>query len=126
MLDYGFNNFPLTDLIGEGQAVGDGLVTGSGFRYALATGEVAKIEKRLTLTNIRTPDDFGYRGEIRITLDGEPIGNVPVYEKGRIIPQQQDQRQISTGATATRNTLAEQSGWTGALIAVFKSLLLAG
>lgn len=126
LLDYGFNNFPLTDLIGEGQAVGDGLVTGSGFRYALATGEVAKIEKRLTLTNIRTPDDFGYRGEIRITLDGDSIGNVPVYEKGRIIPKQQDQHQLSTGATANRDTLAEQSGWTGALIAVFKSLLLAG
>lgn len=126
LLDYGFNNFPLTDLIGEGQAVGEGLVTGSGFRYALATGEPDKIEKRLTLTNIRTPDDFGYRGEIRITLDGEPIGNVPVYEKGSIIPQQQDQRQKSAGATASRSTLAEQSGFTGALIAVFKSLLLAG
>lgn len=123
LLDYGFANFPLTSLIQAGQAVEGGLVTGKEFRYALASGEAERVEKRLVLNRVG-PDDFGYRGEIRITLDGKEIGNVPVYQQGSVIQKQQEERPNSSGVTTTAKVVTKQSGWTGALIEVFKSLLL--
>ncbi|WP_229753436.1 D-alanyl-D-alanine carboxypeptidase family protein [Paenibacillus segetis] len=123
LLDYGFANFPLTSLIQEGQAVEGGLVTGKEFRYALANGEAARVERRLVLNRV-VPDDFGYRGEIRITLDGKEIGNVPVYEQGSVIPKPQQERQNSSGASTTIKVVTGQSSWSGALMEVFRSLLL--
>lgn len=123
LLDYGFANFPLTGLIQEGQTIEGGLVTGKEFRYALASGEASRVERRLILNRV-DPDDFGYRGGIRITLDGKEIGNVPVYEQGSVIPKQQEEPRNVSGIITTTKVVTRHNGWTGALIEVFKSLLL--
>ncbi|MNW36128.1 D-alanyl-D-alanine carboxypeptidase DacB precursor [compost metagenome] len=81
LLDYGFENYPLTELIGEGQRVQGGLVTRSEFNYALSKGETEQIERRLILKKTSRLDDFGYKGKITISLDGKEIGSVPIYDQ---------------------------------------------
>ncbi|MNM95192.1 D-alanyl-D-alanine carboxypeptidase DacB precursor [compost metagenome] len=81
LLNYGFENFPLTKVIGKGQPVQNGLVTRSDFSYALSKEETDKIERRLVLKKSSRLDDFGYRGKINISLGGKEIGSVPVYDQ---------------------------------------------
>ncbi|WP_055107730.1 D-alanyl-D-alanine carboxypeptidase family protein [Paenibacillus ihumii] len=118
LLDYGFANYPLKGIIEAGQPVQDGLVTGSGFSYALASGELERVERKLFLKRARA-NDFGYRGQIRISLDGHEIGQVPVYEQGSFIPSPKPAR----GAIKSRAALASGS-WGDTFAAVIKSLLL--
>lgn len=84
LLDFGFTNYPLTRLIGDGQQVEGGLVTRGGFDYAAAKSELDKIERRLILKKTSRVADFNYRGMIRISLNGDVIGSVPVYEGKRL------------------------------------------
>ncbi|MNJ37541.1 D-alanyl-D-alanine carboxypeptidase DacB precursor [compost metagenome] len=85
LLDFGFAHYPLREIIEAGQPVQDGFITGSGFSYALASGEHERIQRKLFLQNARA-NDFGYRGQIKISLDGHEIGQVPIYKKGSFIP----------------------------------------
>ncbi|MNI21471.1 D-alanyl-D-alanine carboxypeptidase DacB precursor [compost metagenome] len=102
LLNYGFENFPLTKLIGEGQRVQNGLVTRREFIYALSKGELEKIERRLVLKKSSRVEDFGLRGRITISLDGKEIGSVPVYERKvteSLAPEQQRSWSDSIGFT---------------------------
>lgn len=80
LLNYGFEKFPLSKIVGEGQRVQNDLVARREFSYALSKEETEKIERRLVLKKSPRLDDFGYRGKITISLNGKEIGTVPVYE----------------------------------------------
>ncbi|MNN96031.1 hypothetical protein D3C81_2149450 [compost metagenome] len=56
-------------------------MTRSQFSYALSKDETEKIEQRLVLKKSSSLDDFGYRGKITISLNGNEIGSVPVYDQ---------------------------------------------
>lgn len=122
LLDYGFAHYPLKEIIETGQPVQNELVTGSGFTYALASGELERIERKLYLQKPRA-NDFGYRGQIKITLDGQEIGKVPVYEQGSFIPKPDPARgnwKSTPSLSAWRN-----NGWGNTFAAVMRSLLFA-
>ncbi|AZK47137.1 D-alanyl-D-alanine carboxypeptidase family protein [Paenibacillus lentus] len=116
LLDYGFAYYPLKEIIEEGQPVQNEFVTGSGFSYALASGEFERIQRKLFLKNARA-NDFGYRGQIIISLDGRQIGRVPIYEKGSFIPSPDPAR----GKPTSRFVIARGS-LGNAFTAVIRSL----
>ncbi|MBO2945064.1 D-alanyl-D-alanine carboxypeptidase [Paenibacillus sp. F411] len=91
LLDYGFEHFQLHQLIQEGQAVqGQPLKAGNRFAYALLPAEQALVKNKLVLHKAVEPDlSFGRRGYIELSLHGEVIGRVPVYEEGSLIPKEQ-------------------------------------
>lgn len=95
MLDYGFANFPLSQITVKGQKLqGYSLVTGTGFSYALAKGEEGRIYKKLVLEKPSNPDlSFGLRGFVEISLDGKKIGQVPVFVGGSRLPEDTLQNQ---------------------------------
>ncbi|WP_430691832.1 D-alanyl-D-alanine carboxypeptidase family protein [Paenibacillus woosongensis] len=118
LLDYGFANYPLKKIIEAGQPVENGLVTGTGFSYALASGELERVERRLFLQSARAKD-FGYSGKIKISLDGHEIGQVPVYEQGSFIPSPDP-----AGGNLTSKAAFAGGGWGNSFAAVIKLLLL--
>lgn len=127
LLDYGFANYPLTTLIGEGQEMEQGLITGAEFKYALATEEAGHIERRLKLTTART-GSFGYRGKISVLLNGEEIGTVPVYDKNSYRPSGSGEGSApkaggAFGSASDRKLIRLPSDWSGAFKKVLQSLL---
>lgn len=78
LLNYGFANYPLTTVVEKGQQIQNGIVAGKEFVYALAKDEAARVEQRVVLHQPRA-NDFGVRGIVRFTLDGQEIGSLPVY-----------------------------------------------
>lgn len=90
LLDYGFNHFQLKPIVQKGQKIkGHRLITGTSFVYALAEGEEDKLVKKLVLAKVRIPDhSFGLRGYLEISLDGNPIGRIPVYKEGSRLPKE--------------------------------------
>ncbi|GAA0135593.1 D-alanyl-D-alanine carboxypeptidase DacB [Paenibacillus sp. YSY-4.3] len=119
LLDYGFANYPLKEIIGAGQPVENEFVTGTGFSYALANGELERVQRKLFLKNARA-NDFGYRGQIKISLDGHEIGQVPIYEQGSFIPSPDP----AGGNLKTRAVFAGGS-WGNSFAAAIKLLFLA-
>ncbi len=127
LLDYGFANFPLTTLIGKGQAIENGLVTGADFKYALAPEEVGQVERRLKLAEVRT-GSFGYRGRISVRLNGEEIGTVPVYDKASYNPAimgNGNEPNIggAYGSASEHQVIQWTSDWSAALKKVLQTLL---
>lgn len=126
LLDYGFANFPLTTLIGKGQEIENGLITGTNFKYALAPEEVGQVERRLKLVEART-GSFGYRGRISVQLNGEEIGTVPVYEKASYNPSILEGSRTNVGgvfgSASDMKVVQFPSHWSGALKKVLQILL---
>ncbi|MGG6309633.1 D-alanyl-D-alanine carboxypeptidase family protein [Paenibacillus macerans] len=127
LLDFGFENYPLTPIVSEGQSLQDGLVTGAGFKYALAPDEAEKIERRLKLSSARSTS-FGYRGKISILLNGEEIGTVPVYEQEsfRKIKTEGGGKMQANGAFGPSTGTSEivlPENWLGSLKKIFQTLL---
>lgn len=79
LLNYGFTNYPLTRIVEKGQQIQNGIVTRNEFVYALAKDELAHVEQRVELKQKRA-NDFGFRGIVHFTLDGQDIGSLPVYD----------------------------------------------
>ncbi|MCJ8011129.1 D-alanyl-D-alanine carboxypeptidase [Paenibacillus sp. KQZ6P-2] len=124
MLDYGFEYFPLTQLMERGQAVkGYDLVVSDTFQYPFAKGEEKDVEKKLVLREpVREGNadvSFGLRGEIQIYLKGQQIGTVPVYHKGSFLP-------AGKARNPVQNTMAPEhsSTFVAALSEVIRKLFL--
>lgn len=110
MLDYGFEHFPLKQITVKGQKIqGQSLVSGRDFIYPFAHGEEEKLVKKLVLRKPGNPDlSFGMRGYIELLLEGQKIGQVPVYAEGSTIPDipQQKLRQRTASASAPYGALS--------------------
>ncbi|MDF2924345.1 MAG: D-alanyl-D-alanine carboxypeptidase [Paenibacillaceae bacterium] len=122
LLDWGFANYKLTQLVQKNEAVDTGFAAGSSFYYALAEGEAAQITKRPEWTD-RNSAAFrlGDAGKLTVLLNGKPIGSVPVYPEGS--PQLQPE-QSAWGQEASRSAgLASMGqGWTGRLGDILRAL----
>ncbi len=83
LLDYGFRHFPLQEIVRKGQHIEGTLFAASRpFRYPLAQGEREAIGFRLVpLSTASLEYTLGYRGQLQITLHGQPVGEVAVMEK---------------------------------------------
>lgn len=121
LLDYGFANFPLHSLMEKGASIkGTTFVTAKSFSYPLTSSEENQVNNKLVLNRL-TPESFGYRGKIEISLNGASIGVVPVYEESSYIPDY--------GASITRYQSTQVEGgysnrWKASVRAVFRSLFL--
>lgn len=123
LLDFGFEHYPLNNIITDGQALQNGLVTGAGFSFPLAKGEERNLERRLKL-NKATAASFGYRGKIVITLGGKEIGTVPVYEEGsRPSPHQTNETWSGQVGNGKRIIFPEE--WADSFSRIIKTLLFA-
>ncbi|QWU14678.1 D-alanyl-D-alanine carboxypeptidase family protein [Paenibacillus sophorae] len=93
LLDFGFNRFPLKTIIERGEQLkGYKLAAGLNFAYPFRQGEQEHVVTELVLNPKRVTKDgadknFGLRGTLVLKLGGEPIGQVPVYEPGRLPPK---------------------------------------
>ena len=91
MLDYGFTNYPLGEMLKRGQKVeGHELIVSQSFSYPTAEGEQSSMTNRLVLTEQRDSGvdlSFGLRGRIEIVKDKVIIGRVPVYSLGSQLPE---------------------------------------
>ena len=83
LLDYGFQNYPLQEVVRKGQSIaGTVFAAARSFKYPLAEGERGKLAFRLLPLSTASLDyTLGYRGRLQMTLDGHPIGEVAVQEK---------------------------------------------
>ncbi|WP_203457099.1 D-alanyl-D-alanine carboxypeptidase family protein [Paenibacillus tepidiphilus] len=92
LLDYGFNHYPLKNLVQRGESIeGYPLVTGKSFAYPLGQGEEARLNTRLVLDDqvrAEAPTSFGLKGALIVELGGRVIGRIPVYDPQRLPPEQ--------------------------------------
>nr|WP_245850818.1 D-alanyl-D-alanine carboxypeptidase family protein [Paenibacillus herberti] len=86
LLDWGFGNYKLKPLAQKGEPLkGYTLAAGRPFSYPLADGEEAGLSNNLVLlspSKDATAYALGERGRLEWSLNGQPIGTVPVYDQG--------------------------------------------
>lgn len=89
MLDYGFAEFRLAQLIEKGSTVGGtAFVAGQSFVYPLSEEEQGQIERKIVLTKPGTVGfRLGERGKMEFFLNRKRIGSIPVYESGSPLVQ---------------------------------------
>ncbi|QYR19952.1 D-alanyl-D-alanine carboxypeptidase [Paenibacillus sp. sptzw28] len=82
LLDWGFANYPLSEVVHKGQPVnGFALAVGRTFRYPFAEGERQQLRSNLVLLSERsTAYSLGERGTIEWSIGDMKIGSTPVYE----------------------------------------------
>lgn len=82
LLDYGFNNYPLSVIAKKEEGIaGSTLVYGQPFLYPLAGEELGKITADMKLVDAKTVHyALGDRGKMNFYLEGSFIGSVPIYE----------------------------------------------
>lgn len=108
MLDYGFKYYPLQEITRKNTPLqGYNFVTGASFTYPLADGEEKKLVTKLVLNkpagDSQRAADFGLRGRVELVLDGDLIGQVPVYEQGSFIPDTKSNAAVTSFIGTTRN-----------------------
>nr|WP_246427518.1 D-alanyl-D-alanine carboxypeptidase family protein [Paenibacillus phyllosphaerae] len=82
LFDWGFANFPLTELAYKGQLV-DGylLAAGRTVRYPLAKNEQGALSTKLNLIDPASISySLGERGKLEWSMNGKPIAVTPVYD----------------------------------------------
>jgi D-alanyl-D-alanine carboxypeptidase (penicillin-binding protein 5/6) len=79
LLDFGFANFPLENVVKPGDPIaGYPYEVSTRFDYPFAKGERDQLEMRLAPLKTGTaPYKLGYRGQLRFVLNDHSIGNVP-------------------------------------------------
>nr|WP_223836406.1 D-alanyl-D-alanine carboxypeptidase family protein [Paenibacillus oceani] len=84
LLDYGFANYPLRDLVHRGDKIENlPVAVGRTFSYPLYEEESGLIRKEAVLLDPATPEyRLGERGTLFFYLSGTPIGSVPLYAEG--------------------------------------------
>ncbi|SDR86364.1 D-alanyl-D-alanine carboxypeptidase [Paenibacillaceae bacterium GAS479] len=86
LLDWGFGNYKLKPLAQRGEPLkGYALAAGREFSYPLAEGEETGLSNNLVLlspSKNATAYALGERGRLEWSLNGQPIGTVPVYDQG--------------------------------------------
>ncbi|MDT3426863.1 D-alanyl-D-alanine carboxypeptidase [Paenibacillus forsythiae] len=106
LLDFGFNRFPLRTIIERGERLeGYNLAAGLNFAYPFRQGEQERFVTELVLNSTKPAKDgadksFGLRGTLVLKLDGKPIGQVPVYDPGRLPPEQSPYMDKSASTSA--------------------------
>ncbi|TYP77810.1 serine hydrolase [Paenibacillus methanolicus] len=82
LLDWGFANFPLDEVVRKGQPIaGQPLAAGRTFRYPFGKGERAQLTNKLVLVSPMTMDyTLGERGRIEWYLGAKKIAETPVYD----------------------------------------------
>jgi D-alanyl-D-alanine carboxypeptidase len=83
LLDYGFRNFRLTEVVRKGEPIaGHPYAASASFSYPFSEGERERL--RIKLVPLRTDSvmfALGYRGWLRFVLDGREIGSVPLVDR---------------------------------------------
>jgi D-alanyl-D-alanine carboxypeptidase len=84
MLDWGFKNYPLTEVASKGQTIaGYPYAVGNSFYYPLAEEERDNLQSRLVVLDMETMNyKLGERGALEWYLNDQLIGSIPVYDIG--------------------------------------------
>ncbi len=84
MLDYGFNYYPLTEIVRKGNRLeGTTIAAGKSFRYPLNSEEqgTVRTEAKLLDNTSSTGYVFGERGVLNIYVNNQLAGAIPLYEE---------------------------------------------
>jgi D-alanyl-D-alanine carboxypeptidase (penicillin-binding protein 5/6) len=109
MLDYGFANFPLTNVAKAGDPIaGYPYLLSADFNYPFAEGEREQLEIRLNPLREGTADyRLGYRGQLKFVLNDKLIGTVPFVASARDTGKSADHRDKPSNAeVSSRHSLA--------------------
>lgn len=131
LLNFGFNHYPLKELIHRGDRVsGYELVAGKDFSYPFGKGEEARLSTKMVLkagegrnhsTNV--PSDFGLKGHLILSLGGKEIGRVPLYSPEQL-PHQRPVSYIKRLSTDTALAYPADT-WLQAVGSAFRALFSA-
>ncbi|MDQ1909465.1 D-alanyl-D-alanine carboxypeptidase family protein [Paenibacillus sp. GD4] len=83
LLDYGYKNYPLQQLATKGQPIeGTDFVAGASFAYPAESTEASRFTQQMEL---HQPTSTEYRlgdlGHLHISLNGKPVGTIPLVAK---------------------------------------------
>ncbi|WP_373233147.1 D-alanyl-D-alanine carboxypeptidase family protein [Cohnella sp.] len=109
LLDYGFAQFPLTDVVKPGDPIaGYAYEVTSGFKYPFAAGERERLEVRLApLRQGTAPYRLGYRGQLRFVLNEQIIGSVPFVDQIQLQGSLPDDSKPSIAEPSAKLSFAE-------------------
>nr|WP_240644474.1 D-alanyl-D-alanine carboxypeptidase family protein [Paenibacillus paeoniae] len=84
MLDWGFQHYPLVQLIQKGNEIeGYPYLAGGSFYYPLESDEQQTVSSKLSVMEMTTTAyALGERGRLELFLNGQRIGVIPIYEPG--------------------------------------------
>lgn len=123
LLDYGFEHFPLKDVMQKGEGVSNyPFQVGRSFAYPFADGEFQQVRTKLMLTSKKSMDyKLGTRGKIIVMLGNEQLGSIPVYEKDSQLLASKEYSVYSNEQPAMAQK-QRITTWTEAFLATFKAL----
>jgi D-alanyl-D-alanine carboxypeptidase (penicillin-binding protein 5/6) len=109
LLDYGLKNYPLLELVRKGDVVpGTGYVAGAGFSYPALATEKDRFTTKIELNATRSANFLlGEAGKMHYLLNGEHIGDVPLWLKGSPMLNLKDRSSFSF-----RESLQGETTWT--------------
>lgn len=122
MLDWGFKHYPHSKLAtGHETVAGSSLVYGANYNYPLEKEELDKVQASVTLIDPASPHfALGERGRMQFFLNGEPIGSVPLYEKGSSRLKKIEQRAVEQSFSQFKRLNRKDETWFSKLQSYFK------
>lgn len=122
LLDWGFKHYPHSKLALRLEPVsGSTLVYGANYNYPLEQDELGKVQASVTLIDPGSPHyALGERGRMQFFLNGEPIGSVPLYEKGSPRLKKHEQRAVEQSFSQLKRLNRKEHSWFLKLQDLFK------
>lgn len=122
LLDWGFKHYPHSKLAtGHETVSGSSLVYGANYNYPLEKDELDKVQASVTLIDPASPHfALGERGRMQFFLNGEPIGSVPLYEKGSSRLKKHEQRAVEQSFSQFKRLNRKDENWFSKLQNYFK------
>jgi D-alanyl-D-alanine carboxypeptidase len=129
LLDYGFQNYPLKDVMHKGQVIENyPFQLGKNFSYPFAEGEEEQLRTKVVITTQNSREyKLGERGKLYVMLGERQLGVIPLYEKESSLLQTRD-RNVFTNeqpTTAQVQYKGKITSFEEALISVFRAIFTA-
>ncbi|WP_127588221.1 D-alanyl-D-alanine carboxypeptidase family protein [Paenibacillus koleovorans] len=128
LLNYGFNTYPLADIVNKGDTVeGTTIAVGGSFKYPLLQTETGTVRRSAELLQPGSPGYvFGERGRLRIYVKDVEVGSVPLYEQNS--PRMKAAAKHETDAFRYEDEFTERRAlkgrWVASLAIAVKQLLV--
>lgn len=92
LLNYGFQNYPLKEIVSKGTLLQNSLyAAGRSFYYPLSEQEAGLVSHTIVLHKKNTLDyRFGEMGKMFFELEGQEIGSIPLYNKESPLLQREE------------------------------------
>ncbi|OPA81398.1 D-alanyl-D-alanine carboxypeptidase [Paenibacillus selenitireducens] len=129
LLDYGFQNYPLKDVMHKGQVIENyPFQLGKNFSYPFAEGEEEQLRTKVVITTQNSREyKLGERGKLYVMLGERQLGVIPLYEKESSLLQTRDRNVFANEqpTTAQVQYKGKITSFEEALISVFRAIFTA-